>query len=120
MIDIQTLRDDQEWLKRKVADKGFDPALVDQALELDEQRRELIAEVESLRAERNQAAKEKNIERGKAIKVRLQELEPELEKAETEFGEVFNRIPNPALPDVPVGDLPKFCFRLFQLRFELL
>jgi seryl-tRNA synthetase len=107
MIDIQTLRDDQEWLKRKVADKGFDPALVDQALELDEQRRELIAEVESLRAERNQAAKEKNIERGKAIKVRLQELEPELEKAETEFGEVFNRIPNPALPDVPVGKSEK-------------
>jgi seryl-tRNA synthetase len=107
MIDIQTLRDDQEWLKRKVADKGFDPALVDQALELDEQRRELIAEVESLRAERNQAAKEKNIERGKAIKVRLQELDPELEKAETEFGEVFNRIPNPALPDVPVGKSEK-------------
>ena len=103
MIDIQMLRDDREWLKRKVADKGLDPMLVDQALELDEKRRERIAEVESLRAERNKAAKEKNIERGKAIKTKLQELEPTLEKIEAEFLEVFNRIPNPALPGVPVG-----------------
>jgi seryl-tRNA synthetase len=103
MIDIQTLRDDPDGLKRKVAEKGFDPALVDQVLEFDEKRRELIAEVESLRAERNKVSKEKNIERGKAIKVELQELEPELEKIEMEFAEAFNRIPNPALPDVPVG-----------------
>jgi seryl-tRNA synthetase len=103
MIDIQTLRDAPEWLKVKVTDKGFDSTLVDQALKLDEQRRELIAEVESLRAERNKAAKDKNIERGKAIKTRLQELEPVLEKIEAEFSEVFNRIPNPALPDVPLG-----------------
>jgi seryl-tRNA synthetase len=103
MIDIQTLRDDQEWLKQKVADKGFDPTLVDQALEFDEKRRELIAKVESLRAERNKVSKDRNIERGKAIKVELQELEPALEKIEMEFSEIFNRIPNPALPGVPVG-----------------
>ena len=107
MIDIQILRDDQEWLKDKIADKGFDPTLVDRALELDEKRRELIAEVENLRAERNKAAKEKNIERGKAIKVRLQELEPALGKIETEFADVFNRIPNPALPGVPTGKSEK-------------
>jgi len=103
MIDIQTLRDDPDGLKKKIADKGFDVALVDQALDLDGNRRELIAEVESLRAERNVAAKERNIERGKKIKAKLQELEPELEKIEREFFEVFNGIPNPALPDVPVG-----------------
>ena len=103
MIDLQTLRDDPRWLKNKVAEKGFDPSLVDQALELDEKRRELIAEVENLRAERNVAAKERNIEAGKALKARLQALEPDLEKAEAEFAEVFNRIPNPALPEVPVG-----------------
>ena len=57
MIDIQILRDDAEWLKVKVAEKGFDPTLVDQALELDEKRRERIAEVEGLRVERKVAAK---------------------------------------------------------------
>jgi len=103
MIDIQILRDDPEGLKKKIADKGFDVTLVDQALELDEKRRELIAEVEGLRAERNIAAKERDIEKGKKIKVSLQELEPQLEKIEGEFLEVFNGIPNPALPNVPVG-----------------
>jgi len=103
MIDIQTLRDNPEGIKVKVTEKGFDPVLVDQALELDRQRRELIAEVESLRAERNVAAKEKNIEQGKKIKSRLQEIEPDLEKIEREFLDVFNRIPNPALPGVPLG-----------------
>ncbi len=107
MIDIQTLRDDAEWLKVKIAEKGFDPALVDQTLELDEKRRKLIAEVESLRAERNKAAKERNIEGGKKLKARLQEIEPALEEIEAEFAEVFNRIPNPALPGVPVGKSEK-------------
>jgi seryl-tRNA synthetase len=103
MIDLQTLRDDPEGLKKKIAEKGFDPALVDQALELDEQRRGQIAEVENLRAERNKAAKERDIEAGKRLKAKLQELEPGLEKIEAEFMEVFNGIPNPALPEVPVG-----------------
>lgn len=103
MINIQTLRDNPDWLKQKVADKGFDTKLVDQALELDRKKRELIAEVESLQAERKKVAKEKNIERGKTIKTKLQELEPRLEKIAAEFLEVFNRIPNPALPGVPLG-----------------
>lgn len=103
MIDIQMLRNHPEELKQKVAQKGFDVTPVGQALDLDQKRRELIAQVESLNAERNKAAKKKNIEQGKAIKAKLQELEPELEKTEQEFLEVFNRIPNPALPSVPIG-----------------
>lgn len=103
MIDIQTLRDNPDWLKQKVADKGFDSTLVDQALDLDRKRRQLIAEVESLQAERKKVAKEKNIEQGKTIKTKLQELEPRLEKIAAEFLEVFNRIPNPALTGVPLG-----------------
>jgi seryl-tRNA synthetase len=103
MIDVQTLREKPDWLKDKVTEKGFDPGLVDQALELDTVRRALIAEVEGLKAERNRAAKGKDIEAGKALKARLQELQPQLDKAEGEFLEIFNRIPNPALPGVPVG-----------------
>lgn len=103
MIDIQMLRNHPDELKQKIAEKGFDVTLVDQALDLDRKKRELIAEVERLNVERKKAAKEKNIEQGKAIKARLQELEPRLEEGEQEFLEVFNRIPNPALPGVPLG-----------------
>jgi seryl-tRNA synthetase len=103
MIDIQLLRSDPEKLKKAVADKQMDPTLVDKTLKLDEERKILLQEVEDLRAERNKVAKLKNIEKGKEIKKKLQELEPKLEKAEKEFTEVFFQIPNPAAADVKVG-----------------
>lgn len=103
MIDIKILREKKDWLKKKVADKGFDTGLVDKAYDLDEERRKLMAEVQLLQAERNKAAKEKNIEEGKKIKIKLQKVEPKLNDAENSFNEVFFQIPNPALDDVLVG-----------------
>lgn len=103
MIDVELLRKDPEKVKKGVADKQFDVSLVDKALELDKKRLELLQEVEKLRADRNKFAKEKNIEKGKEIKVKLQEIEPKLEKTEAEFNDVFVQIPNPALSQVPVG-----------------
>lgn len=103
MIDITLLRTDPEKLKKAVADKQMDTSLVDKALKLDEERRKSLQEVENLRSERNLAAKAKNIEKGKELKTKLQELEPKLDKAEKEFDEVFFQIPNPAAADVKVG-----------------
>ena len=103
MIDIELLRKDTEKLKKAVSDKQFDPSLVDHALELDGKRLELLQEVETLRAERNKLAKSRDIEGGKEIKKKLQELEPKLDETEKKFLEVFEQIPNPALSSVPVG-----------------
>ena len=103
MIDVELLRTNPEKVKQGVVAKQFDPGLVDQALELDGVWRKLLGEVETLRAERNRAAKEKNIEGGKDIKKKLQNLEPKLDVAEKNFQEVFEQIPNPPLPSVPVG-----------------
>jgi seryl-tRNA synthetase len=103
MIDIQLLRDDPEKIKDATSDKGADPMLVEKALKLDEEKRRLMTEVQSLQAQRNKFAKEKNIEKGKEIKVSLQDLEPKLEEVEKEFSDVFGQIPNPALSKVPKG-----------------
>src|SRR3989344_9575524 len=103
MIDVELLRTNPEKVKQGVVAKQFDPGLVDQALELDGVWRKLLGEVETLRAERNRAAKEKNIEGGKDIKKKLHNLEPKLDVAEKNFQEVFEQIPNPPLPSVPVG-----------------
>ena len=103
MIDIELLRTDPEKIKKGVADKQFDPAMVDTVLALDEKRRKLMQEVQELQAERNRFAKEKNVEEGKRVKEELKKIEPELEKAEKEFEEKLNLIPNPPLPSVPVG-----------------
>lgn len=103
MIDIKILREDKENLKKAVADKGYDPVLVDTAFDLDEKKRVVQAELEELRAKRNQAAKDKNVEEGKKIKKELTDLEPKLAKAEEELLAVFYQIPNPALKMVPIG-----------------
>lgn len=103
MIDIQLLRDEAEKVKKGVADKQMDPLLVGRVLELDKTRLSLLGEVENLRAQRNKLAKARDIEGGKEVKKKLQEVEPQLEKIEKELEEVFTQIPNLPAPDVPVG-----------------
>ena len=107
MLDINFIRENPEEVKKGVAAKQFDPALVDKVLELDEKRRKLIVEIENLRAERNKAADNKDIEKGKRIKKELQEKEPELEKVEEEFKEILNQIPNLPSAKAPIGKSEK-------------
>lgn len=103
MLDIQFIRENPEKVKKGVASKGYDASLVDKVLKLDEHRRKLIVEIENLRAERNKAASEKNIEDGKRIKQELFKKEPTLEEAEKEFKEILFAIPNLPAEDVPEG-----------------
>lgn len=123
MIDIQFLRDNPEKVRQGVAAKNYDTTIVDEVLHLDGQRRKLMQEVQTLQAERNRVAKEKNIEEGRQVKQKLKQLEPKLEKAEKDFLEKFSTIPNLPADDVPIGqgedqnvevhkwgEIPKFNF----------
>ncbi|HWA52102.1 MAG TPA: serine--tRNA ligase [Patescibacteria group bacterium] len=103
MLDINYIRENTEEVKKKVASKNFDPKIVDEVLKLDENRRKLLTEIEELRAERNDAAKNKNIEKGKDLKEKLQKLEPESEKANQEFTQKLNEVPNLPADDVKIG-----------------
>ena len=107
MLDIQFIRENTEKVKKGVADKQFDPSIVDKVLELDGKRRKLIVEVEELRAKRNKVAEEKNIEEGKKVKEELKAKEPKLESIEKEFEDILNQVPNIPLPQVPVGKSEK-------------
>ena len=75
MLDIKYIRENTEAVKKGVASKNFDAKLVDKVLELDEDKRKLQFEIENLRAERNTAAKSKDIEKGKEVKVKLHLIE---------------------------------------------
>lgn len=123
MFDIKQIREDADKVRQGCIDKNYDPKVVDKVLEIDEKRRKLIDEIGSLRAERNKAAKAKDIETGKRIKKELKEREPGLKKLEEEFEEALRMVPN--LPDdnaprgkgeeenVEVrkwGDIPEFDF----------
>ena len=85
-------------------------------LDLDARRRELLPEVEGLRAERNEAsdaigaAKREGEDAAEAIvrmrdvSARIKELEGELEGVVGERDQLAARIPNPPDPDAPDGD----------------
>ena len=119
-IGLQRLRDEPDVVRRGATDKGEDPAVIDQAIELDERRRALLGESDALKAERN--ASSKRI--GEAIRggadptsaavadlkaastragERIDAVDAELATVEAELEDALLRIPNPADPDVPVG-----------------
>ncbi|NIM50858.1 MAG: serine--tRNA ligase, partial [Gemmatimonadales bacterium] len=57
MLDIAYIRDHPDQVKEALVNLNTD-APIDEILELDRQRRELLQEVEALRAERNTGSKQ--------------------------------------------------------------
>ncbi|MDP2934658.1 MAG: serine--tRNA ligase, partial [bacterium] len=101
MINIKLLRENPEKIKKACQNKQAD-INIDKILELDKKRRGLISEIENTRAEQKKFGKDQ-IEKAKELKVKIKELEPQLENIEKEFNELFVKIPNPPLDDVPIG-----------------
>lgn len=102
MLDINYIRENVEKVKKAVQDKGFDGGVVERLLKVDEERRKIIQETESLRARRNKLTKE-DIEEGKKLKVELKEKEESLDQVNIDFQELIHQVPNPAADDVKVG-----------------
>lgn len=103
MLDINFIKDNLEKVKKSVESRKASVDL-DKLLELDTQRRELIVSVDDLRAKRNVAAKSKDIESGKKIKVELEGLEKQLGEVEKAWGDLMLQVPNVLMDDVPIGD----------------
>ncbi len=119
MIDIAVLRADPERVRENIRKKFQDAKLplVDEALALDERKRALQTEGDSLRAARNALSKKIGIlmregkrEEANAVKVevekdaaRLSEVEKESAEAEAALKSVMMRIPNLISADCPIG-----------------
>jgi len=119
-VGLQRLREEPDVIRRGAVDKGEDPSFVDAALALDERRRALLGEGDTLKAERNAASKRiGDAVRGGAdaagpevaalrdastrAGARIEEIDAEAALVEAELEEALVRIPNPADPGVPVG-----------------
>ena len=111
MIDIQILRDNPELIKQKSLQKQVN-VNTDELISLDSEYRELLAQVEGLRQQRNEvSAQMKNgkpdqalISRGQEIKQQLAGLEEKYKEVEQELNEKLRAIPNVAMGHVPVGE----------------
>lgn len=134
MLDINLIREQPDLVRKAMQARQMDPAPVDRLLELDEQRRQLIQEVEGLKAERNAGSKEvgrlkdpaerqARIEAMRLLGDRIAGLDENLRAVEAEQTAVQSTIPNLPDPRTPygrndeenvviktVGELPEFDF----------
>jgi seryl-tRNA synthetase len=119
-VGLPRLREEPDVIRKGAIDKGEDPALVDRTLELDAERRRLLAETEALKAKRNDASKQIGaaIQSGAAADgpevedlkrtsteagEKIKQLDATLADIEADLDQLLLRIPNPADPDVPIG-----------------
>ena len=117
MIDTRLLIDDFDQTARRLARKGVDPSLPDEARRLAEERRRLTQVVDTARHERKKVsdsigalmkdgkkdeAAEARAAAGEAA-ARLESLEAELREVEGNLEDVVLRIPNLPADDVPDG-----------------
>lgn len=107
MLDINFIKENLDKVKKSVADRKSDVDL-EKLLQLDDRRRELISKVDGLRAQRNEAAKNRNIAAGKKVKGELDSLEKELGEVEKSWHQQMLQIPNVPVEGVPAGDASRF------------
>ncbi|WP_457637253.1 serine--tRNA ligase [Oceanithermus sp.] len=118
MLDIKLIRENPELVKEGIRKKRELDALplVDELLRLDERRRELLAEVESLRSQQKKLAKavgqakrsgdsaEDLLAKSAELAEYLKRLEAEEKRLEEQIQTILPQIPNLPHPSVPVGE----------------
>ena len=134
MLDLKLIRSEPERVKAALDRRGA-AGNVDELLELDERRRQLLPEIEAARGERKKESEKigalkkagedaaAQMEAVRELKVRLEEKEGELESVETRLSEVAASLPNLPDPSSPdgftdedaelirqVGEIPDFGF----------
>jgi seryl-tRNA synthetase len=100
MLDIKFIRENAEVLKDASIKKNLDPAVIDELLEVDTKRREIMTVSEGLRAEQK---KTQDREVGAKLKEQFKEQEEKLKPLEKRFVELMVRVPNIISDDTPIG-----------------
>lgn len=114
MLDLKFVRSNPDLIRQTLINKGVDVDL-DRILALDVERRQILAEVEQLKARRNEVSKQVGVlkkqgqdasqiiaEMG-SIGDRIKELDDKGREVETELHNLMLTLPNVPAPEVPVG-----------------
>jgi seryl-tRNA synthetase len=114
MLDLKLIRDNPDLFRAGLRKRLADPGLVDRALDADRKRRELVAEVERLRAEQNRVSAEiprladrsrqQRIAEMREVAAKIKALEPDLAAAEEALDGILLLFPNLPHDSVPGGD----------------
>jgi seryl-tRNA synthetase len=114
MLDIKLIREQPDYVKERIRSRGDDDGVIDEVLRLDARRRELVYEVEQLKAAKNAASKEigkikdkderdRRIAEMRAQGDRVPELDKQVAEIENQFNALMLTLPNLPHPDVPIG-----------------
>jgi seryl-tRNA synthetase len=116
VLDLREIRENVDAAREALAKRGFDVALLDEALALDEQRRALLPELEQLRARKNEASKRigelqrsgedagEAIAQTRELSGREKELEEQLRGVEERRAALVATLPNLPDPSAPPED----------------
>ena len=108
MLDTKFIREQPELVRKALSDRQMDDRLIDTVIALDVRRRELLAEVEVLKAERNTvsrdigqtkdpSSRQEKIAGMKLVGDKISELDQQLRIVEADLLKCTSEIPN--LPD---------------------
>ena len=131
MLDLKRLRSEPDVVRAALERRG-DAGGLDRVIELDEQRRSLLPQLEALRAEQNAAneaisaakasgeSADEQIAAMKDVAARAKTFDGELQAAEAELDGALALLPNLPDDDAPAedtvlrecGELPKFDFEV--------
>jgi len=114
MFDINLIREQPDQVRQALVKRQADPKVVDEVLEVDVRRRNLLTQVESLKAERNRVSKEisqtkdaaerqTKIEAMRQLGDQISELDNQAGQAVARMHILLSGIPNMPDPSVPVG-----------------
>jgi len=119
MLDIKRIRANLDEIKTAMAKRGEKDFNLDEIVELDKDRRDLLQEVEQMKGEQNEVSKEipKLKKEGKDVseimaKMRdlstsIKDLDGQIKEIESKLEYALLRIPNVPHPDVPQGNAEK-------------
>jgi seryl-tRNA synthetase len=113
VIDPVLLRENPDLIKRSQEARGDSVELVDEALEVDRERRAAITRFEELRAEQNvfgkrvaaapKEQKKELVTQAQSLAARVKEAQQVTNDAEARFETVLRSIGNPIIEGVPAG-----------------
>lgn len=114
MLDINLIRENPEIVKKSMRDRQMSDESIDRIVELDKNRRELLSEVEGLKAQRNVESKaisqakdpderKSKIEAMRVVGDRITELDKKTRETEEELKRLISCVPNIPESIVPYG-----------------
>ncbi len=115
MLDAKLIRNETDKVRQALINRNADTAILDEFLDLDEQRRKILWEAEALKAERNAVSEEiakmkkakqdasSEIVRMREVGSRIKQMDSDVSEIESRLSDIAFNIPNIPHSSVPVG-----------------